>query len=375
MSDRHPRHEAALPHQKPARTHRTTQRRILVTHADTPLGQRLVKRLFHDRAVALIHALGDDPAPGAFDWFLAAAGARFRYSQVDLTDFESVSKLFRSAPLCEEDIDAVVHVPRHGPTDASLRRTPANASDRTTEARTVLQQCLQSPSIHGLVALGSAFVYHLPPGNANHLDEDNPLDLDPDAPAEIRSWVDCDVIFRGEANNTKLRVVLLRLATVVGSGGSVFLNPVLASSGARAGLLGSAPGLRSLGFDPICALVSDKDAVRAAHLALHSECSGAFNIAGREAVPLSLLTRWTGRASLVLPGPLLGPASALAHALGLRWLNLPPNGPPLRHGFTLDTRRAETELGYRPRYRIRPSHRLGAAPAGDSGPQIEATPM
>ena len=54
--------------------------------------------------------------PGAFDWFLAAAGARFRYSQVDLTNFESVSKLFRSAPLCEEDIDAVVHVPRHGPT-------------------------------------------------------------------------------------------------------------------------------------------------------------------------------------------------------------------------------------------------------------------
>jgi UDP-glucose 4-epimerase len=375
MSDRHQRHAATSSREKPARTRRAAQRRVLVTHADTPLGQRLVKRLFHDPAVALIHALGDDPAPGAFDWFLAAADARFRYSQVDLTDFESVSKLFRSAPLYEEDIDAVVHVPRHGPADASLRRTPTNATDRTTEARAVLQQCLQSPSIHGLVALGSAFVYHLPPGNANHLDEDNPLDLDPDAPAEIRSWVDCDVIFRGEANNTKLRVVLLRLATVVGSGGSVFLNPVLESTGARVGLLGSTPHLRSLGFDPICALVSDKDAVRAAHLALHSECSGAFNIAGREAVPLSHLTRWTGRVSLALPGPLLGPTSTLAHALGLRRLSLPPNGPSLRHGFTLDMRRAEAELGYRPRYRIRPSHRLGTAPAGDSGPRIEATPV
>jgi hypothetical protein len=41
----------------------------------------------------------------------------------------------------------------------------------------------------------------------------------------------------------------------------------------------------------------------------------------------------------------------------------------LRYGFTLDTRRAERELGFRPGYRI------GLARAGDGALRLEAAPI
>src|SRR5262249_58422770 len=148
-----------------------------------------------------------------------------------------------------------------------------------------------------LVALGTPFVYRLPPGNANRLDEQSDLDLDADGLPETRSWIDCDMIFHGELHNDRVRVVLLRVPTVVAEGGFVYLNP----------LLGGAPGLRlrRLGFDPICALVSDKDVARAAQAAVHARHPGIYNVAGSEAVPLSLLGRWTGRPSLPVPRALL----------------------------------------------------------------------
>jgi hypothetical protein len=202
--------------------------RALVTHADEPIGRRVVKTLYHDADVETILAVGDGPAPRAFDRFLAGTDPRVVYARVDLAKHRPVSDLFHSARFREAAIDTLIHLPRHGAPAAESAPLVSGLSERTAEARLVLQHCLEVASIENLVALGSAFVYRLPPGNANRLHERSELDLDPDVAPEIRSWIDCDMLFHGEIHNDRLRVVLLRAPTVVAAGGYVYMNPLLA---------------------------------------------------------------------------------------------------------------------------------------------------
>ncbi len=333
-------------------------RNVLITHADEPLGRRLVKRLYHDDSIGSIFALGSGRPPRSFDRFLSSDD-RLCYKRIDLTKHRPMANFFHSAEVRKRCIDTVVYVPRHSAA-RNQAPIPGGVSDCTSEARLILQHALEIGAIRNLIAIGSAFVYRLTPGNSNRLLESSELDLDPDVPSEIRSWIDCDMIFHGEINSERLRVTLLRVPTVVASGGYVFLNPSLAS--------GTGPRVRPLGFDPMCALVSDKDVAAAARLAIHARRAGIFNIAGPQTVPLSLLARWTGRPCLPLPGALLRYASQAARLVGSEHLQAALDGSHLRYGFTLDTTRAERELGFRASYRI------GLARAGDGRLRIEAVP-
>ena len=330
---------------------------VFVTHADEPIGRCVVKALFHDENVQTIFAVGDGPPPRAFDRFLGGSEPRLAYARVDLAKHRPVNDLFHSSRFREAEIDTVVHIPRHGAPAEEAAPIVSGLPERTAETRLVLQHCLETASVRNLVAVGSAFVYRLPPGNANRLDEDSELDLDPNVPPEIRSWIDCDMIFHGEVHNDRLRVVLLRVPTVVAAGGYVYLNPTLSGR----------PGLRvrAMGYDPVCALVSDKDVARAIQASIHSPRSGIYNIAGSEAVPLSVLGRWTRRASVPIPGPIYRAFSTIARLTGKEVLGQAGDGPHLRFGFTLDTSRAARELAFRP------SHRIGMARAGDGALRLE----
>lgn len=331
--------------------------RILVTHADEPIGRRVVKNLYHDRDVEAIFALGAGPPPREFDAYLASSEPSFCYTRLDLAKHRPVHDLFHSAEFRAAAIDTVVYVPRHGAGASVAGSLAGGVAERTAESRLLLQHCLETRSIQNLVAIGSAFVYRLPTGNASHLSEDSELDLDPRVTAEIRAWIDCDMIFHSEVHSDRLRVVLLRVPTVVGAGGYVYFHPSLAGRpGSR---------LRVLGFDPICALVSDKDVARAVRAAVRSPASGIFNVAGGEAVPLSVLARWTGHASIPLPGVLLELIDAAERALRLESRHAAGGGAHLRYGFTLATERAAAELGFRPQYRI------GLARAGDGALRLE----
>jgi hypothetical protein len=93
--------------------------------------------------------------------------------------------------------------------------------------------------------------------------------------------------------------------------------------------------------------------------------AGVFNLAGREAIPLSVLGRWTRRPCVPVPGLLLRAAGAGIGRILREPLRAALDGPHLRYGFTLDTTRAERELGFRPQYRI------GLARAGDGGLRLE----
>ncbi|MCZ6463964.1 MAG: hypothetical protein O7A09_06460 [Proteobacteria bacterium] len=337
---------------------------MLITHADEPIGRRLTKTLYHDEEVERIVALGQGRPPRSFDSFLSGPGRRLTYARIDLAKHRPVTDLFHSPSLREARIDSVIHLPRHGPPSAppttGERPLVAGVAERTAEARLVLQHCLESGGIRNLIAVGSAFVYRLAPGNSNRFTEESELDLDPEVPPEIRSWIDCDMIFHGEVHNENLDVTLLRVPTIVASGGYVFMNPSLSSA--------RGPRVRPLGFDPMCSLVSDKDVVRAVRLALHARRSGIFNIAGREAIPFSVLARWTGTPSWPIPGSLLRAVSRAVELVGGEDVRSALDGPHLRFGFTLDTSRAEHQLGFRPGYRI------GLSRAGDGKLRIETAP-
>jgi hypothetical protein len=169
------------------------------------------------------------------------------------------------------------------------------------------------------------------------------------------------MIFHGEVHNDRLRVVLLRVPTVVADGGYVYFNPSLSGG----------PGLRirRLGFDPICALVSDKDVARAVQAALRARSSGIYNIAGTEAVPLSMLARWTRCSSIPVPGALLGWLASSARFLGTEGMGNSVAGMHLSYGFTLDTARAERDLAFHP------SHRIGLSRAGDGAIRLESSSL
>jgi nucleoside-diphosphate-sugar epimerase len=328
---------------------------VLVTHADEPMGRRVVKRLFHDERIGNLFAVGGGAPPRSFDRFLGDADSRVCYARVDLSKHRAVNDLFHSARFRTAAIDTLVQLPRHGAVEEAPASVIAGLPRRTAETRLVVQHCLEAPGVQNLIAVGSAFVYRLPPGNANRFDEDSELDLEPDVLPEIRSWIDCDMIIHGEVHNDRMRVVLLRVPTVVTSGGFVYLNPSLSGpSGSR---------VRIMGFDPICALVSDKDVARAVQAAIHADNSGIYNVAGGEAVPLSVLARWTGRASLPVPGSALAWLSRSARLLGIETRTV--DASHLRYGFTLDTQRIERDLDFRP------SARIGLARAGDGSLRLE----
>jgi nucleoside-diphosphate-sugar epimerase len=336
-------------------------RRVIVTHADSPMGCRLIASLHRDPQIERILAMGAGPPPGSFEKFLQSRDHRLSYARIDLTRHRPMKDLFRSSLIEEARIDTLVHIPAHGDPGGDKALLSGGFSERTAEARLVLQRALDLPGLKYLIVLGSAYVYRLAPGNANLLNESSELDLAPEVPAEIRCWIDCDMIFQNELHNRNLRIVLLRIPTVVGSEGGVYMNPCLSHP--------SPTRVRPLGFDPICALITDNDVALATHLAIQLEAQGIFNISGRENVPLSLLAHWTGTPTIPIPGSLMGMASRMAGLIGDQSLDTGLNGAHMRFGFSLDTNRAKRELGFEPSYRIDPAR------AGNGKIRLETAPI
>ncbi len=102
-----------------------------------------------------------------------------------------------------------------------------------------------------------------------------------------------------------------------------------------------------LGFDPVLQLVHRDDCIDALVRATLGSARGAFNIAGGNARPLTALLDGAGK----VHAPLLPPAGAALISGALARLGIAVLSPPLvdllRWGRTLDTSRAERELGFR----------------------------
>ncbi|HKG36534.1 MAG TPA: NAD-dependent epimerase/dehydratase family protein [Solirubrobacterales bacterium] len=149
--------------------------------------------------------------------------------------------------------------------------------------------------------------------------------------------------------NPELRVVRLRPGLIFKrpSGSEIaryFAGPFLPRSLLRPRLLPVVPGVRGLRFQAVHA----DDVGEAYRLAVTSSARGAFNIAAPPVLDSEAVARVLGGRSLRLPPAVARGAAAISWRGRLQptppgWVDLALGSP------VMDTRRAEAELGWRPR--------------------------
>jgi UDP-glucose 4-epimerase len=306
-------------------------RRTLVTHVDSHIGRRLVKALYHDPDVALVLGVGTGTPPS----FLEAYSEKCFYQRLDLAKARHVSSFFGSELFARAHLDSVIHLPF--PSERNGERIPGNVSALVSETRRLVEACKRHRQIERFVYLSSAFVYRAEPGNCNIVNEEHVLDFESDGDAEVRAWIDSDLLCQKELNDSHLRMTILRAATIVTDSGEFIQSPPLAR------------GADPVGFDPMLSVVSDRDVARALVLALHSDQPGIYNIAGSEVFPRSLLRGPPRGGFRSIPSTVAGTLASVVQALGR---GSGRESGLQRYGIVLDTRLASQILGFEPQYRV-----------------------
>jgi UDP-glucose 4-epimerase len=277
---------------------------VLVTGSASGFAQLLLARLAADPDIELI--LGVDQRESAF--------THERYVQVVLD--------LRSQTLARvlQGMQAVIHLAPAIGDDAAARGESLEA------AQNLYTHALAADTLH-LIHLSSALVYGAQTGKAideNHAQGAVPGCAAAEALQAVEAWLD-----DFEAEHPTRRLVRLRPHWLVGP----HVDSVLAR------LLRQHLTLRqSTPTQLQC--VHEEDVVEAILQALHSKLRGAFNLACKETVTLSEMhrqARW-----LRLPAA----ARLLAHRLD----TAPGCIEALSRSLVLNTKRARTELGWKPRY-------------------------
>ncbi len=307
-------------------------RRVLVGHMDCAVGRRLVKALYHDPDVALVFGVGVGPTPS----FLDAYREKCFYQRLDLAKARHLTSFLGSDRFARARFDSVILLPFGR--DPSKERIPGNVPALVSETRRLLEAARKDKRIERFVLLSSAFVYGPEPGNVNMMGEDEELSFDADGNAEVRAWIDADLICQNELKDPELKMTILRAATIVTEAGEFLHCPPLEN------------GAIPLGFDPMISVVSDRDVARALVLALHADCPGVYNVASREIFPCSEL-----RSSQDRIGPLPVPrivSSAVAFLNQSLGRGRHQSHSYQRFGVVLDTTRVHEVLGFEPLYRL-----------------------
>ncbi|HXZ84957.1 MAG TPA: hypothetical protein VEI82_05660 [Myxococcota bacterium] len=300
-------------------------RRVLVTHVESPVGRRVVKALFHDPEVALVVGLGTRPEPS----FLLPYRGKVAYQRIDLAKSRHLQSFLHSERFARVRPDSLIHLPFA--VEHSLERVPGGVPSLVSETRRLVEESVEQRCIERFVYLSSVFVYDPVPGNGNVVSEGQGLGFDGEGDALVRAWIDADLVCQGELHGSNLKMTILRAATIVTETGEYLNSPPLSHVDAP------------LGYDPMLAVVSDRDVARALVLALHADRPGVYNIAGREVFPRSQLGPSASRSTL---------------SLGLAWLErlvrrAPAPGQAFdRYGLVPSARLAHEALGFEPQYRI-----------------------
>ena len=297
-------------------------RRVLLTHAESPVGKRVVKALFHDPDVALVLGLGTSAEPS----WLAPYKGKVAYQRLDLAKARHLQSFLHSERFARARPDSVIHLPFAA--ENAEERTPGGVHSLVSETRRLVEECAEKHSLERFVYLSSAFVYDPEPGNGNVVSEGQLLGFDGEGDSVVRAWIDADLVCQGELHSSALCMTILRAATIVTETGGFLNSPPL-----------SHPDF-ALGYDPMLSVVSERDVARALVLALHADKPGIYNIAGREVFPRSQLRSESAFAGafhvvqqLLRRGSARGPAFE-------------------RYGIVPCVRAAHERLGFEPQYRI-----------------------
>ena len=303
-------------------------RSVLVTGADTPTGERLVRTLLGDSRVDRVIAV----TQAKVERSPLHPSERLHLVSVDLASARRTHELLFGAAR-DHQIDVVVHLGHLcEPGDEGDR-----AHARTVESvRSIIELSERHPTIRRLVLRSDASVYQVQRDLPVLIGEDHPLNMVGTAPQYVRDRVEADVTACVRMGLSPLQIVVLRMAEVLGPGtGSQLFD-----------YLGSPVCLRPAGYDPMLNVLTQDDAVAALQRAIHSEAQGVFNIPGADTLPLSACIRSWGRLSVPVPGVWMTPL--------YRWRRI-VTGHDFRYGMNrrrfhysgvLDGTRARQVLGY-----------------------------
>lgn len=294
---------------------------VLVTGAARHLGGLMVRSLTRDSAIDRV--IGVDVVPPR----RPLLGAEFIRADIRNPVIGKV--------LAAEQVDTVVHM--------GVIATPMQAGGRTAMkdinvigTMQLLAACQKSPTVTQMVVKSTASVYGAGPRDPALFTED----MSPKHPPTsgwAKDSVEVEGYVRGFARRRPdVAVSILRLANVIGprvetAMTAYFTLPVIPTV---------------MGFDARLQFLHEDDSISALHRAVSGTASGVFNIAGDGVLALSQAVRRTGRATLAVPGGLLG---VVGRALApTRLVDFSTEQVRfLTYGRAIDTERAYRDLGFR----------------------------
>jgi len=304
--------------------------RVMVTGASAPLGAAIVERLLAEPGVDRVLAVSREAVP-------PRVHPRLFQHAADLAHPREVHDLIHGAATLH-GIDTVIHAAQHrDPHDAG-----GGAHTQTVEsARWLVLACAAHATIRRFVHRSFADVYAQRDTTPTLIDEDAPLELDPAAPQWLRDRVEADLTVRAH-HTDRLQIAVLRLAELLARDTGSQLWDYLSSRIC----------LRPAGFDPIINVLALDDAAAAFATAARSSATGAFNIPGRDTLPLSCAIAQSGRSCVAVPSSVIAPLYKLRRAVTGLAFRYDLNVARFHFGGMVDGGRAARELGYQPRARV-----------------------
>jgi UDP-glucose 4-epimerase len=296
--------------------------RVVITGNAGSLGRALVLELLKNPKLDLI---GVDRRP------LENIPEGLTHLPLDLrrkSAFESIKKL---AP------QSIIHLGViRNPQLHRMRR--ANTYYFNLESTAQLLRLAEKLSIRKFVFLSTANLYGPSAQSQGLLNEDRPLHGADKSP-EFRDLVTIDMMVQSFFwKKPQTQTIILRPCHIVGPG--------LRNAPTRYFSLDRIPTI--LGFDPMIQLVHLSDLLRAISLSLRSDVRGIFNIAGKDAAPLSRIIRALERPSLPLPERLL--KALAAGSFFSRRSPFPANElDHLKYSCLIDDSRARHDLAFAPK--------------------------
>jgi len=298
------------------------RRKVVVTGIAGRLGRVVTRALHHDPSYEIV---GLDRRP--FD----ERPKDVSHHQVDLRS-KKAREVFRTG-----HVDALVHMGvMHDP-----RATPAELYSWNVTGTSHLLEYAQAYAIPKVVVLSSANVYGPRPDNPQFLTEEAPL-LAAQRFPQMRDLVEIDHMastFFWKARD--IDTVILRPVHILGR-----------VKNAPSNYLRLDPVPTLLGFDPMVQVLHERDLALAVICALTPQARGIYNVVGPGEVPLSVILRELGRATVPIPHPLAKPLWSLAFRLGYSSYPV-AEFDFIRYVCMVDGSRAERELGYRARATLR----------------------
>ncbi|MDP8224577.1 MAG: NAD-dependent epimerase/dehydratase family protein [Candidatus Lernaella stagnicola] len=308
---------------------------ILITGVTTSIGRNLVMHLINNKRVGIVLGVAQRDKPYYFN---DLPKDKFIYRRCNILKPRELRNLFLSRAFRNAQINTVVHLAFH---NQPLRGEDIHRLN-VEGTRDLLKKCIDTPGIVKFVFKGSDVVYKLTPHNPIYLDENAPLNFDPNVDQWIKDRVDADMICRSFMDNRRVKIVILRMSNIIGRNINGQFNAYFDSR----------PVIKTLGFNPMVNLLHMKDVIQAITLALEKNLQGIYNIAGRDTAPITTFTRLNGRRLVSLPEPLMSSFNWMQRKLGLTRYYYSVDKDRQKYTALLDISKAQRELGYRPEGRI-----------------------